>query len=222
MQYNAPDNPEPANFRCLTATALNRTRASAQKPILHTRDTANAQQPLLAPSPLRPQVHRLSRSRKQAPMHEPLQIILAKSTLTALQLHVGKSGLSIGDSAGLSLRDDGQIGVLATLTRYRLGLLPYRSQVLIGLIPLHDRAQLLPHMANADSMRVRVVALTPEHLAPDHRAEIAISVWGIMRFVPAPSGARPPTQPAPPDAKPAEAKPGIPPPPPFRKISAGP
>ena len=161
-------------------------------------------------------------------MNEPLQVILAKTSLTSLQLHIGKSGLSIDDPADLRLMEDGQIGVLATLTRYRFGIFPYKANALVGLIPPQDRDYLLPHMANIDSMRVRIVTLTPEHLSVDHRPELAISVWGIMRFVRAPTAPRtqvkatptPAAQEAPPPEAAVEPPGAIPPPPPFRKASA--
>ena len=155
-------------------------------------------------------------------MFEPMQVILAKTTLTALQVHIGKSGLAIGDSVYLRLMDDGQIGVIAKLTHYRLGLFPYKAQTLVGLIPPIDRASLLPHMSGAETMRVRIVTLTPEHLAPDRRAELAVSVWGVMRFVRAPTASRPAVKTAPPpEPAPPEPPAAIPPPPPFRKASAG-
>lgn len=133
--------------------------------------------------------------RKGQTMNEPLQTILAKTTLSEVFVHIGRAGLSIGDAAELALLDNGQIGVFAEVRRRWLGLWPRQVLTLIGLIAPQDSAALTPFLRRGTPLRVRVVALTPEHLAsgkPDSatRTEISLSVWGSVPVVPRPASAQ--------------------------------
>lgn len=124
-------------------------------------------------------------------MNEPLQVILAKTTLAELYVHIGRAGLSMGDPAELAMMENGRIGVYALMRRRWLGLWPHQVQGLVGLLDARDSAVLAPFLRKETALRVRIVALTPEHLAGNAMSgargtEISLSVWGAIPVVPRP------------------------------------
>lgn len=105
--------------------------------------------------------------------------ILGKARLHDLRVHVGRSGLCLNDPAQLRVAADGRIEVMARMRRRLLGVLPrWRWQVLGELGP---RATVLlgPWLEEAESLRLRIVGLTPEHIAAP---EVFVSVWGEQRL----------------------------------------
>lgn len=126
-------------------------------------------------------------------MHDLLQPLIHKAAVQDIAVHIGRTGLSIGDEAGLHLLPDGKVGVVALQERRLLGLIPRKSSVLLGTLGPQARAILMPAVENDEPLRVRIVGLTPEHLVPEGgQPEIHISVWGHPRHL-----AQSPPQPAP-------------------------
>ena len=117
-------------------------------------------------------------------MQDMLQPLIHKAAVHSICVNVARTGLSIGDKATLVALPDGQVGVFAPLTRRFLGIFPRRVMVLIGALGPHATALIAPAVARAEQLRVRIVGLTPEHLAtPPFGAEVHISVWGDPRHI---------------------------------------
>ena len=131
-------------------------------------------------------------------MHEMMQPLIHKAALRDIALHVGRTGLSIGDEALLHLLPDGRIGVFVRLHRRLLGLLPRRVTVLAGTLGPQASALIGGAVDRQETLRIRIVGLTPEHLASEGMGpEIHVSVWGDPRHL-TPAEPEPP-QPAPPE-----------------------
>jgi hypothetical protein len=134
-------------------------------------------------------------------MHEMMQPLIHKAALRDIALHVGRTGLSIGDEALLHLLPDGRIGVFVRLTRRLLGLIPRRVTVLAGTLGPQASALIRGAVDRQEALRIRIVGLTPEHLAGEGMGpEIHVSVWGDPRHL-TPADPVPP-QPAPPEGPP--------------------
>ena len=104
--------------------------------------------------------------------------ILAKTPVLGLAVHVGRSGLCIGDRAELSLTAEGQVSISANVRCRYLGLVPYHRDARLGhLGPVVARI-LAPTLAKGYPLRVRIVGITPEHLCGATGPEIHVSVWG--------------------------------------------
>jgi hypothetical protein len=115
-------------------------------------------------------------------MQAMLQPLIHKAAVHSIFVNVAKTGLSIGDAAELALLPDGRIGVFALLQRRFLGLIPRQITVLIGLLGPTATELIAPAVERQEQLRVRIVGLTPEHLAvPPAGAEVHISVWGDPR-----------------------------------------
>ncbi|MDZ4393350.1 hypothetical protein [Cypionkella sp.] len=122
-------------------------------------------------------------------MQDILQVLIHKAPVQDVQLHIGKSGLCIGDAAELQLQADGRIGIYALAKRPLLGLLPRRSLRHLGFLGPAATAVMTEPLQHSDHLRVRIVGLTPEHLSPNGAAEIYISVWSNTHRM---MGVRPP------------------------------
>jgi hypothetical protein len=111
-------------------------------------------------------------------MQDNLQPLIHKAAVTGLRVNVTRAGLCINDPAELHLLPDGQIGIFAQARKGFLGL--FRPKALLHLGQLGPTASALIATAIQDArhLRVRIVGLTPEHLAPTTGAEVWISVWG--------------------------------------------
>lgn len=104
--------------------------------------------------------------------------LLAKAKVHGLRLHVGRSGLSLGDAVELALDEQGKVIVRAMVRESVLGIFRRtRLRTLGHLAPVVDRG-LAPLLETGHALRVRVVGLTPEHLSGTHPPEVFISVWG--------------------------------------------
>ncbi|GHC17717.1 MULTISPECIES: hypothetical protein [Gemmobacter] len=116
--------------------------------------------------------------------------ILHKTRVHGLALHVGRSGLCLNDTVHLHPADDGRLMVTASVRRHILGLIPHRRQVTLGHLGPRAATTLAPWLAAPDGLRLRIVGLTPEHLAGPEGAEVHVSVWGEPlpppAYVPAP------------------------------------
>ena len=115
--------------------------------------------------------------KKAARMQDILQVLIHKAPVQGLLLHIGRSGLCIGDAAELHLQADGRIAIFAQAKRPLLGVLPRRSLRHLGFLGPAATAVMTDPLQHSDHLRVRIVGLTPEHLAPDGAAEVYISVW---------------------------------------------
>lgn len=110
-------------------------------------------------------------------MQDILQVLIHKAPVQELRLHIGKSGLCIGDAAELHLQPDGRVAIFAQAKRPLLGLLPRRALRHLGYLGPAATAVMLEPLRHSDHLRVRIVGLTPEHLSPTGAAEVYISVW---------------------------------------------
>lgn len=108
-------------------------------------------------------------------MRHTLRPLIHKAPVLGLRVHVGRTGLCIGDPAALELLADGHIGIFALVRRRLLGLALRRSLLQIGHLGPTGATLLRPALERGQHLRVRIVGLTPEHLAAP---EVHISVWG--------------------------------------------
>jgi hypothetical protein len=107
--------------------------------------------------------------------------ILPKAPVEGIRVHVARAGLVIGDPAALERLPDGRIGVFAQVRQPLLGFIPRRRTALIGHLGPVAEDLLSTALGNGDPMRIRIIDLTPEHLANGFPPEIYISVWGDPR-----------------------------------------
>ncbi len=124
-------------------------------------------------------------------MQDNLQPIIHKAPVNQLRLRLAQSGLSIGDKVEMRPLDHGGIGVFATLRRRWLGLFSRRVDMLLGELAESASNVVAPALERGDVLRVRIVDLTPEHLARDSTPGLHISIWGDPAHMASP-GTRPP------------------------------
>ncbi len=106
-----------------------------------------------------------------------IEPIIHKTAVIELQHSLRTTGLSIGDAGELRLGDDGRIAVYAHILKRRF-LVRRRVLALIGYLGVQTNPLIGPALRRGDPLRVRLVGLTPEHLASSGRPELHISVWG--------------------------------------------
>lgn len=111
-------------------------------------------------------------------MTETPVTLLAKAKLHDVRLHIGRSGLSLGDAVELALDAQGKVIVRARVQERVLGVFRRtRCRTLGHLGPAVDRF-LAPLVETEQALRVRVVGLTPEHLSASADPEVFVSIWG--------------------------------------------
>lgn len=113
-------------------------------------------------------------------MQDIIEAIIHKAPVRDLAIHIGKSGLCLGDRADLRLMPDGSVGVFC-MARRRIFLFAQSVERRIGHLGPQASAIVTPALAQGETLRVRIVGLTPEHLARDGHADVHISVWGQAR-----------------------------------------
>jgi hypothetical protein len=115
-------------------------------------------------------------------MQDIIEPIIHKAAVQDLTLRLRTTGLSIGDTAELRMDADNRIAVFAPVIRRRFFI---RRAVLrhVGYLGPSATALLAPMLGRNDHLRVRIVGLTPEHLATDGKAEMYVSVWGATRHL---------------------------------------
>ncbi|MFN3936696.1 MAG: hypothetical protein ACK4KW_03860 [Gemmobacter sp.] len=119
-------------------------------------------------------------------MAEGLEPLIHKAAVEGISVNLKRAGLSIGDSASLCVLPDGRIGILALVRGRFLGLVPRRARRLVGVLEQRCAALVGPALARGEALRVRIVGLTPEHLAREPGAvEMHVSIWGAPRRRPA-------------------------------------
>ncbi len=109
--------------------------------------------------------------------------LIHKAPVEGLAIHVARTGLSIGDPAWLDRLSDGRIGVFARLRKPLLGVIPHHREGLVGHLGPAAEEIIAPSLAHGDDLRVRIIDLTPEHLANGYPPEVYISVWGDPRHL---------------------------------------
>jgi hypothetical protein len=116
-------------------------------------------------------------------MREILEPILPQVPVEGISIHIGRSRLSMGDPVSARLVADGRVEIWSRIYRPLLGFIPrWRSTCLGHLGPV--AAQILtPALLDGLSLRLRVVMLTPEHLAVGREPEIHVSVWGDPKLL---------------------------------------
>jgi hypothetical protein len=73
--------------------------------------------------------------------------------------------------------------VYARLSQPILGLIPRHRTGLLGHLGPVAEEIVAPSLAHGDALRVRIIDLTPEHLANGYGPEVYISVWGDPRHL---------------------------------------
>jgi hypothetical protein len=109
--------------------------------------------------------------------------LIHKAPVEGLAIHVARTGLAIGDSARLDRLSDGRIGVFARLKKPILGVIPHHTEGFVGHLGPVAEEIIAPSLAHGDDLRVRIIDLTPEHLANGYPPEVYISVWGDPRHL---------------------------------------
>ena len=116
-------------------------------------------------------------------MHDIMEPILPQVPVEGITLHVGRSGLSMGDAAEARMMPDGRVGIWARVARPFLGLVPRQRAVRLGHLG-EVAGQIVTAALEAEApLRLRLVMLTPEHLAGSGKPEIHVSVWGDPRLL---------------------------------------
>lgn len=117
-------------------------------------------------------------------MYDLLQPLIHKAAIHDICVNVARSRLSIGDPVRLLPLTDGRIGVVAELRSSWFGIIPRKVSRLIGVLGPHASELIAPAVSRGEQLRVRIVGLTPEHLAQSPGgAEVHISVWGDPRHI---------------------------------------
>ena len=116
-------------------------------------------------------------------MHEVMEPILPTVPVEGIAVNISRSGLSMGDRCEARLMPDGQIGIFGRVRQPILGLIPHWRDAYLGHLGPMAGQVLTPALLEGASLRLRVVQLTPEHLAGTGMPEIMISVWGDPRWL---------------------------------------
>ncbi|MCL4066348.1 hypothetical protein M3484_07180 [Pseudomonas sp. GX19020] len=110
-------------------------------------------------------------------MTERLEAILPQVPVEGIAVHIGRAGICMGDMAEARLLPDGRVGIYAMVRRRLMGIIPVRRMSYLGhLGPVAERI-LAPALIEGLMLRLRIVVLTPEHLATSGPPEIHVSVW---------------------------------------------
>lgn len=137
-------------------------------------------------------------------MHDIIEPILPQVPVEGIALHVGRSRLSMGDAVTPRLTPEGLVGLWARVFRPWMGIVPLWREGYIGHLGPMASQILAPALEKGLTLRMRVVMLTPEHLAGSGQPEIHVSVWGDPRLLtPFLETIAPPPAEEPPPAKPA-------------------
>ncbi|VDC28000.1 hypothetical protein [Pseudogemmobacter humi] len=110
-------------------------------------------------------------------MSERLEPILPQVPVEGIAIHIGRAGLCMGDIAEARLLEDGRVGIFAVVKRPVLGFIPARRPTYLGHVGPVAAQILAPALMEGLMLRLRVVVLTPEHLATSGPPEIHVSVW---------------------------------------------
>ncbi len=118
---------------------------------------------------------------KGTSVQDIIEAIIHKAPVLDLTVHVGRSALCLGDRVDLHLLADGRVGVVCKVRR-RGFLFTRLAARQIGVLGRRASEIVAPALERGEALRVRIVGLTPEHLASDGRADVGISVFGNPRL----------------------------------------
>lgn len=122
-------------------------------------------------------------------MQHVKQPILTKTEVAGLAVNIQRTGLCLGDPMQLHSETDGRIGVYTTRRPALFGIIPRRRPLYIGHLGPRATKVVEPFLLGAHDLRVRIVGLTPEHLAAAAGPEVFVSVWGeVHDAIPASAG----------------------------------
>jgi hypothetical protein len=82
--------------------------------------------------------------------------------------------------AEVHLLAGGEVGVFAIGRAQWLGLFSHRKLLHLGQLDPVQAAPLIEPLMLGHHLRVRVVGITPEHLATETGPEIFVSIWGNL------------------------------------------
>ncbi len=116
-------------------------------------------------------------------MRETPELILPQVPVEGIAVHVGRSRLSMGDAVSARLMPDGRVAIWARVYRPLLGIIPRWSSGCLGYLGPVAAQILTPALLEGQALRLRVVMLTPEHLAAGREPEIHVSVWGDPKLL---------------------------------------
>jgi hypothetical protein len=116
-------------------------------------------------------------------MHDILEPILPQVPVEGITVHIARAGLSMGDAATARLLPDGRVGIYAQVRRRLLGIIPQRRPGLLGYLGPVAAQIVTPALLAGTPLRLRIVQLTPEHLAGAGQPMIEISIWGDPRLL---------------------------------------
>jgi len=116
-------------------------------------------------------------------MHDILEPILPQVPVEGIAVHIARAGLSMGDPAQARLMPDGRVAIYALVRRRLLGVIPQRKPGLLGYLGPVAAQIVTPALLAGNPLRLRIVQLTPEHLAGAGHPMIEISVWGDPRLL---------------------------------------
>jgi hypothetical protein len=108
-------------------------------------------------------------------MQDIIEPILHKTAVCDLTMALKSAGLSIGDPAELRLGQDHRVAVYAHIVR-RSFFIRRKALRHVGYLDPRAAVLLAPNLQNGEHLRVRIVGLTPEHLARDGHAEMHVSL----------------------------------------------
>ena len=110
-------------------------------------------------------------------MSERLEPILPQVPVEGIAIHIAKAGICMGDPVQARLLPDGRVGVFGLIRRPILGIFPSRRISYLGHLGPVAEQILAPALMEGLMLRLRVVLLTPEHLATSGPPEIHVSIW---------------------------------------------
>lgn len=114
-------------------------------------------------------------------MPERLTPLLPQVPVEGIAVHIGKTGLCLGDEAKAQMLADGRVGIYAQTNCRFLGIFTVKRERYLGHIGPLAAQIITPALSEGIQLRVRIVMLTPEHLATSGPPEIHVSVWGDQR-----------------------------------------
>ncbi|MFE3836793.1 hypothetical protein [Pseudogemmobacter sonorensis] len=116
-------------------------------------------------------------------MAERLEPILPQVPVEGIAVHIGRARLCMGDAVRATLLPQGKVGIVGRVRRPILGFIPAWRETYLGHLGPLAESILAPALAEGVGLRLRVVQLTPEHLATSGPPEIHVSVWGDPRLL---------------------------------------
>lgn len=118
-----------------------------------------------------------------SPMHDIIEPILPQVPVEGIALHIGRSGLSMGDTVTPKIIAEGKVGLWVRVNRPWAGIIPLQRDTYIGHLGAMASQIIIPALQAGQPLRMRVVMLTPEHLAGAGQPEIHVSVWGDPKLL---------------------------------------